>query len=344
MTCSGPSFIPAPTGNLNLPFNADHPSGDFEDDSFGLRAIGQWRGFGDVMGNYLGMDGFYSVEWSLAYMHVPLNGPFDDNFVINSKMPAGSPAGNPAFFRFNVDSHGPYQGSIANPGVNFDLANAIDNADADTGNAAGELIYPMMDVVGISGNTFYEPLGSVIRLEVAYNLDKPYNMGPNSAGFNGVTEQDMFNIMFGMDWGSVDWTQTYLFTSRPSTINLQVFDEYIPGAGDRTGNDRIVDIAGGFTSDENHMDDHQVMATVQVFTHYWNDNLNPTLFAGTDLTNGGGFLAPSVGYKYGTHWRFKVEGDFFWEEMDGDCAPPGCHLFDALDDKNQLMLEATYQF
>lgn len=334
VTCGGPAFAPGPTGNLNLPINASHPAADVRDSSYGLRTFGRWRGFGDVMST-VGLDGFSGAEWSMAYMHVPLNGPFDDNFVINSSMPDGS---NPVY---PVDPHGAYKGSITNPGTAFDLANAVDGGM--DGDARGELLYPYMDVVGLSGNTYYAPLGTVFRTEIALNIDKPYNMGPESAGFNGIAEVDMFNVMFGMDWGSLDWTQTWLGTDRPSTLNLQVFDEWIPSADNRTGNERLVDIAGGAASPHNHQQEHQVMATAQFFTHYANDGINPTLFAGADLSNGGGFVAPSVSFAPSTNWLYKIEGNFFWEEGD-NCAPPGCHLFDALDDKNQVLFEATYQF
>ena len=45
---------------------------------------------------------------------------------------------------------------------------------------------------------------------------------------------------------------------------------------------------------------------------YKNKSINPFLAAGTDLTNGGGFLFPSCEFTMGNHWRLRLEADFFF--------------------------------
>jgi len=80
--------------------------------------------------------------------------------------------------------------------------------------------------------------------------------------------------------------------------------------------------------------------------NYRNDTVNPSLALGTDVSNGGGFASPSVDFAWGDHWRFKVEGDFFFNrghKLPGQ-VEQNTHLFGYLANNDQLLFRLTRQF
>lgn len=90
--------------------------------------------------------------------------------------------------------------------------------------------------------------------------------------------------------------------------------------------------------------------------NYANDRINPTIAAGWDVSNGGGFIIPSVEWVLGDQWRLKAELDLFfprgnekrryvnpatfaWEERGR-----GASLFGYFAHNNQAVIRLTRQF
>ena len=92
--------------------------------------------------------------------------------------------------------------------------------------------------------------------------------------------------------------------------------------------------------------EHTTLLTMILGLNYSNDKVNPGLAMGTDLSNGGGFVSPSVDFSWGDHWRFKVEADFFFahgQKQPGQ-VEEDTHLFGYLAHNDQLLLRLTRQF
>lgn len=207
----------------------------------------------------------------------------------------------------------------------------------------GDLIYRQVDIAGFTANYHVSPLDTVVRFEMSYTWDAPYNYGKNFAGgalpgFAGVKEKDTVRLMGGFD-KNVNFAKWMLGSSRPGFLGVQVFDTWIMNYEDK---DDLVFLVGyGKSSKE-----HETIATAFLSWYYDNDRIVPTVAVGYDLTNGGGFFIPSLKFAYGNHWRLLVEYDMFFGghgkesgEVEDDCA-----IFGYFDNNDQLYLRLTYQF
>jgi len=209
----------------------------------------------------------------------------------------------------------------------------------------GDFIYPVVDTVGGSMSAYSSWADAVFSTEVAYTLDKPYNVGTNGAtcgspfpGFCGVKQKNTVNFMVRMD-KNVSWTHTLLGAARGSFMSFQFFDTWIPNF---KKSDDIVDLAG-YAAPKH---EHNMIATGILGLSYMNARINPQLAGDYDLTNGGGFLIPSVQFVRGDHWRLKVEADLFYphgsNEFGGTSSDT--HLFGYFANNAQLALRLSYLF
>lgn len=205
-----------------------------------------------------------------------------------------------------------------------------------------EFIYPKISTLGFTLSTYSKATDAVWSAEFAYTKDKPFNIGTNFfggilPGFGGVIEKDTLRSMLRMD-KQVDFSRV-LGTSRPSLFSVQLFDSWITGF--KKGED-IVDLAGYGAAKK----EHSTIATLLVLMNYKNDQINPAIAAGYDLSYGGGFFIPSVEFAMGDHWRLRVEADLFFD--DGNKQPGevenGTNLFGYFANNNQLSARLTYQF
>jgi hypothetical protein len=213
---------------------------------------------------------------------------------------------------------------------------------------AGEFIFPTVDVLGFTANNYFSGIDAVFSTEIAYIIDSPMNVGRESIaegpgcgffpGFCGIEERDVVATMFRLD-KQVDLSSA-LGTSRPSFLSVQLFDKWIM---DYDHADQLVNLAG-FGADRN---EHNTIVTGILAMNYDNDKINPTLAVGADLTNGGGFIIPSVEIVYGDHWRLRVEADLFFDSNTQDVPLAGfndTNLFGYFSGNDQLVVRLTYQF
>lgn len=299
----GVTFESAPFG-ANVPYNYDHKAADADDAAYGFR----WKGlYGDW-------------GYSLGWFRGPSQGP-----VINPNPAANGDGANGDQFL------GAYKGDY----------------QSDPATTVGELIYPQIDVFGVTANRYIEGIDSVLSTEFSYIPDSPYNVGVAAAevggcgffpGFCGITEKDVVKTMVRLD-KQVN-LQSFIGTSRPSFLSVQLFDTWIT---DYKKSDGLVNVAG-FSGETK---EHSAIATAILAMNYSNDRINPTLAVGSDLTYGGGFVIPSVEYVYGDHWRFRAEADIFFDRKSQKNTLAGfndTNLFGYFAGNDQLALRATYQF
>ena len=213
---------------------------------------------------------------------------------------------------------------------------------------AGEFIFPFIDVFGVTANNYFAGPDLVFSTELAYIPNAPYNVGIESIaegpgcgffpGFCGIREKNLFRSMFRID-KQLD-LQDYLGTSRPSFFSAQLFNNWIT---DFDKDDQLVNLSGfGGATEE-----FSSIATVILGTNYANDQINPSLAIGSDLTYGGGFVIPSVEFVYGDHVRVRLEADVFFHRTDQEKPLQGfndTNLFGYFSGNDQLLARLTYQF
>lgn len=218
---------------------------------------------------------------------------------------------------------------------------------SDQNATVGELIFPFVDVFGVTANRYIASLDSVFSAEVSYIPNSPFNIGLKAGevggcgffpGFCGIIEKDVVKSMVRMDKQLA--LQNYLGTSRPSFFSVQLFNTWIANY-DRK--EEIVNTAGFSGRGK----EFSTIATAILAMNYDNDRINPTLAFGTDLTYGGSFVVPSVEFAYGNNWRVRVEADLFFNDERQKRALTGftdTNLFGYFDGNDQLAMRLTYQF
>ena len=150
--------------------------------------------------------------------------------------------------------------------------------------------------------------------------------------------------MFRMD-KSVDLGKL-IGTSRPSFGSVQVFNTHVLNYNK---SDDLVNLIG-FTST---LKQNTTILTGILAMNYDNDRINPAVAVGTDLTNGGSFLIPSVEFVLGDNWRLKAEADLFYgaktrpQAFDlgsGNAADAGTPLMGYFHGNDQFVLRLTRNF
>lgn len=252
--------------------------------------------------------------------------------------------------------HGPNPNPVVNPnpvanGARPDLQTNPYDYEGDPAEA-GEFIYPYIDIFGVTANNYFAGPDLVFSTEIAYIPDAPYNVGTAGGlaglgageacgffpGFCGIEEKSLVRTMIRID-KQLD-LQNVLGTSRPSFFTVQLFSNYIT---DFDEDEQLVNLAGfGGETEE-----FSSIITAVLATNYANDQINPSLAVGSDLTYGGGFVIPSVELAYGDHVRVRLEADIFFHETDQERPLEGfndTNLFGYFSGNDQLTARLTYQF
>ena len=226
-------------------------------------------------------------------------------------------------------------------------------------NPFGDWFYPEIDLFGVTASGQVPAIDSVLSTEIVYFKDAPYNVGlsiPGSKfqpapygsentipGFGGVIRKKTILSMFRLD--KPINLKSVLNTSSDSFLSFQVFDKWILDYNDA---DEIVDLAG-YNAPK---DEHSTIITSILALNFAGDTINPTLAAGFDPWNSGGFLIPSVEFVRGNNWRLRLEADLFFsadERQPSATSVSGLsedktHLFGTLVNHNQFVIRLTRQF
>ncbi len=229
-------------------------------------------------------------------------------------------------------------------------------------NGISDIIYPKIDIFGLTFTSDISSQALVLRGEVAYVPNQPYNVGTNFnlalpgvffflppgsviplgtvPGLGGIVEKATLRPMIGFD-KTVRWTQNILKTQRPSFWTVEVFDQWILNY-DR--DDDIVEVFGyGAAARE-----HQPIFTTTLTLNYAHDHINPSIALLYGLNFGDAILIPAIEYKFGDHWRFYAEATLNLpahgvkksaSEVENDT-----HLLGTGGNNSQLLMRATYLF
>jgi len=198
-----------------------------------------------------------------------------------------------------------------------------------------EFIFPETDTFGATLSSYIPMLNITYRAEVAYTPDRPFTSSATTPLPLQVVEEDAWNFLLGFD--ANPRLQNILGTSSQSLFTVQVFDWYLPDV-------EKTDLIGNFTGSGVYRE-HNVLATSIFTLPYMHDTLIGTLVVIADLTQGGGWVIPSIEYQWGPHWRFKLEADLTWggQSITNPTAPDG-NIVGYFENNNQLLLRTTFQF
>jgi hypothetical protein len=229
------------------------------------------------------------------------------------------------------------------------------SSTANTQGSLGDIVYPKISAYGFTLNGYSPMFDAVFSTEQVYTNGVAYNQGsrPNSngsenifaiPGLNGYMKKNTVTSMFRMD-KSVDLGKL-IGTSRPSFGSVQVFNTHVLNYNK---SDDLVNLIG-FTST---LKQNTTILTGILAMNYDNDRINPAVAVGTDLTNGGSFLIPSVEFVLGDNWRLKAEADLFYgaktrpQAFDlgsGNAADAGTPLMGYFHGNDQFVLRLTRNF
>ncbi|RJG13636.1 LysR family transcriptional regulator [Pseudomonas cavernicola] len=254
-----------------------------------------------------------------------------------------------------------YNSPILNASNNlalFGLPNVPSGAETQgtdqTRGLAGEVIYPIVDIFGVTASRYSDWTDAVFSTEIAYIKDAPYQIElptPTllsqfiAPGFDGFTTKDVVAMMLRMD-KNIAATQTWLGTEKPMFFSVQLFDKWVQNFDE---DDQLL-YNVGFGG---KVKEHSVLATTIFGLSYDNGRIRPELVVGGDLSNGGGFAVPSVTVELSSKWRWKVEYDAFWDDGHRDsskCVPGQMNncdsttLFGYFHNRDQLYTSLTYLF
>lgn len=211
-------------------------------------------------------------------------------------------------------------------------------------NGLAEFIFPEVDIYGGSFNAYSETLDSVIRGELAYTPDKPYNHGFPGTPLGGalnIIEKDTAVWMLGID-KNLRWTTPVLGTSQPGVITGQIIDTWVT---DFEKGDGLLD--SGVTPRR----EHSILTTWLVGLNFRHNTWNPSAGVLYDVTYGGGAVIAALTNVIGDHWRIYTEYVGFFKNGQTCSLDPvnggglDCqHGFGNFDNKDQVTVRVTYQF
>lgn len=247
-----------------------------------------------------------------------------------------------------------YNSPILNPADNQaligrpDLPSGAYNGEPTRG-VAGEIIYPIVDVFGMTASRYSEDADAVFSTEMAYIKDAPYNFALASPtimsqlvapGFDGWVTKDVVALMLRMD-KNLAFSQSLLGTEKPMFFSVQLFDKWVQNYEE---NDNLLYSVGW----GGKVKEHSVMGTAIFDMSYANGRIRPNLVVGSDLSNGGGFAVPSVTFELNSKLKLKVEYDHFWDDghYENTDTPltDNTSLFGYLHNRDQLYTSLTYLF
>ena len=226
----------------------------------------------------------------------------------------------------------------------------------------GDLIFPKVETYGVTASNYVEAIDSVVRLEMAFTPDKPYNVGTDFAlfpgffvpGLGGIVEKNTLVSMIGID-KQLKGLSDVLGTNQFPLLSVQVFDTWLTNFKQ---SDDIVEVLGyGAPRRE-----HTTYLTALFALEYKNSTVKPSLAGVVDTGNGDFVLIPALDLVFGNHWRIHTDMDLFFthhqknvkrfspggflapEDAGSVSAEDNTHLLGTFANNSQFNLRVTYQF
>lgn len=251
-------------------------------------------------------------------------------------------------------------------GINLDpVVNSAFNpfGDAPTTATGAETIYPMIETFGMSLNAYIAPADTVLRGELAYVPNAPYNIRgfyspfppligvlppslvPSVAqatgvpGLGGIREKNTLKAMIGFD-KNINLRSLFK-TNRSSLWSTQIFDQWIPN-WDKS--DDLIEVFGHGAPRK----EHWTVLTSTLFLSYRHDRLNPSATLVYDVSSKDTVLVPAVDFVFGDHWRLRTEANIFLphssRKPSDSPLETDTNLFGTFANNSQLLVRLTYNF
>jgi hypothetical protein len=179
----------------------------------------------------------------------------------------------------------------------------------DPVNGFAEFIFPKIHLVGGTANAYVEATDMVVRTEIAYIFDKPYNVGQhffipgtdvNLPGFGGIRRYNTAKIMVGFD-KPMSFVKPLFGARKDGFFTMQSFTNYIIDYNREQ--DDVVRLAGYGKA----YHEFDTMITAVLGWNYRGDTINPQLAAGLHANTGEAFIIPSTSFVIGNNWRLYLE-------------------------------------
>ena len=305
------------------PYNLDNSAGNYKTKTGGIR----WNGTTDTVN--------YSLSYLKTFWQSPMLNPASNDFSYIVGAPPGS------FYR-------PTTVGAA-------------NIAPQTGALFGEIIYPIVHVLGATASGYANWADAVFSTEVAYVKDAPYQINnyPNNSvastivapGFDGIKNKGLIDLMVHMD-KNIAGVQQLFGAEKPMFFSAQIFDKWIQNYHESDG--LLNSVGWGGLAKQ-----HSTLATGIFSLSYDSGRIVPELVLGADLTYKGGFYVPSVAVGLSTNLKWKIEYDGFWDNGNWRNTAPGgaCYgqtvdqshcdssgLFGGFHNRDQIYTSLTYQF
>lgn len=228
----------------------------------------------------------------------------------------------------------------------------------------GELIFPKVETYGVTASNYVEAIDSVVRLEMAFTPDKPYNVGTNFGlplgggatlwvpGLGGIVEKNTLVSMIGID-KQLKGLSDVLGTNQFPLLSVQVFDTWLTNF--KQSDDIVETLGYGAPRRE-----HTTYLTALFALEYKNSTVKPSLAGVLDAGNGDFVLIPALDLLFGDHWRIHTDMDLFFahhqknvksfggallnEDTFAASAEDNTHLLGTFANNSQFNLRVTYQF
>ena len=234
---------------------------------------------------------------------------------------------------------------------------------ATTTGMFGDIIYPIVDVLGFTAAGYSQAADAVFSTEVAFIKDAPYQFnninGPGgnsvastivSPGFDGVKKKNVIAWMLRMD-KNLPFVQSVFGAEKPMFTSVQLFGKSIQNYDSDEG--LLNSVGWGARTKK-----HSLLLTGIFALSYDHGRIKPEVVVGTDLTYKGGFIVPSLTVELSKNLKWKTEYDHFWDggrwrnngaggACSGQVNQSNCDnagLFGYFHNRDQLYTSLTYQF
>ena len=222
--------------------------------------------------------------------------------------------------------------------------------------ATVELEYPRQHITGFSLDyTFNHPIGSVVRLEAAFEPDRTYPTASwpkldkyhvpqfDVLGWNDLNPEDRIDQTFALpthqkkvlSYGVQIMRPTFIRWLNPKNSIMLIAQFMHTWIVDFDKNQRILDVPG---YDTTLSKEHSMTIVGSFFTYYLNGLIMPR-FVGVYIPGEfqGGFIHGQLNFNVGTHWRITAGTAWFFGEH------PYKHV-GLFRDRDEVYLRVRYQF
>lgn len=189
--------------------------------------------------------------------------------------------------------------------------------------------HPRVNIVGASANYYIDPLKLMIRGEMTYTLDQPYQKAPSAAD---IEKRGTYNAVLILE-RNFKWSEKL----DSLMVGLQFFETYIQG------NKETILINNAMIPRKNTQSASIYLS--QPFKQFGNTRLPLGGLLTTDFLflydfDKAFWMQPGIRYDVGSHWRFNVFANIFKGRDNGELAG----RIGALHSANEIFMRLTYGF